>query len=99
MKNPILIALVLSFVFSSISFAGTEMRQIKSGDDTEGVIYVRPFCVQGKQFIAVVHRKNSPSNGSGGVSVVQVMDQATTKGNPPQPAICKEDSPTPSIWR
>lgn len=37
-----------------------------------GVLYVRDFCAHGMQFVAVVQSKETTSNGSGGVSVVQV---------------------------
>lgn len=41
-------------------------------EKNHGVLYVRDFCAHGMQFMAVVQKKETTNNGSGGVSVVQV---------------------------
>jgi hypothetical protein len=52
--------------------SGTRTSVLRIEKD-HGVLFVRDFCSHGLQFIAVVQSKTASNNGSGGVSVVQVL--------------------------
>lgn len=61
--------------------SGTRTSKLVIEKD-QGVLYVRDFCAHGMQFVAVVQDKKYNTNGSGGVSVVQV------KGDEGKPMRC-----------
>ena len=85
-------------IMAAPAFAGTELREIGATKSREGVLFVRPFCIAGKQFVAAIVDKDTTSNGSGGIAVVQVMETVKTH-LPPQPMACREDSREPVVWK
>lgn len=87
---------VVMFIPSFV-FAGTELRNIGSPDGgKEAVLFVRPFCQFGYQFVVVIMSKTNSSYGSGGISVVQIM---LPSANGPVPMPCKSDSNSPTVLK
>lgn len=66
----------VAFVSAQSSATGGHISGTRTSklaiEKEHGVLYVRDFCAHGMQFVAVVQDKKYNTNGSGGVSVVQV---------------------------
>jgi len=92
-------AFIIWCLGAAVAQAGTEVREVKfpSGQQ-QTIIFVRPFCKFGMQFISVNQDRSNTSTGSGGLEVVQVMTSVASH-LPLQPMKCQEDSAQPAVWK
>lgn len=84
MLKKISVVLVIAMAYVAHGQTVSTTTKTLPVEKDHGVLYVRDFCDYGMQFIGVVQRKTNPSQGSGGVSVVQVH------GSDGKPLVCAD---------
>jgi len=77
-----LIAVIALLAICGASISGTAV--VKTS--TNSTVFARPFCQLGMQFMAASLAKGDTSNGSGGISLIQVL------GKDGLPMPCVEDA-------